>query len=75
MFQTTFRNIRQNNFGGLYIYCHSLFFLPELVSALRGLLEVVMALEHVGDAGVPAAAAAAKAARFCIALRPRNKRD
>lgn len=40
--------------------------LPELVSALSGLLDVVMALEHVGVACV-ALAAAAKAARFCIA--------
>lgn len=44
-------------------------FLPELVSALSGLLDVVMALEHVGVACVPVAAAA-KAARFCMALRP-----
>lgn len=41
---------------------------PELVSALNGLLDVVMALEPVGVACV--AVAAAKAARFCMALRP-----
>lgn len=46
-----------------------LLLLPELVSALRGLLDVVMALEPVGVACV-AVAAAAKAARFCMALRP-----
>lgn len=44
-------------------------FLPELVNALSGLVDVVMALEPVGVACV-AVAAAAKAARFCIALRP-----
>lgn len=44
-------------------------FLPELVSALSGLLDVVIALEPVTVACV-AVAAAAKAARFCMALRP-----
>lgn len=43
--------------------------LPELVSALSGLLDVVIALEPVAVACV-AVAAAAKAARFCMALRP-----
>lgn len=43
--------------------------LPELVSALSGLLDVVMALEPEAEACV-AVAAAAKAAKFCIALRP-----
>lgn len=43
--------------------------LPELVSALNGLLDVVMALDPVAVACV-AVAAAANAARFCIALRP-----
>lgn len=47
----------------LYVY------LPELVSALSGLLDVVMALEPDAVACV-AVAAAAKAAKFCIALRP-----
>lgn len=46
--------------------------LPELVSALRGLLDVVMALEPVGVACV-AVAAAAKAAKFCMALRPEKQ--
>lgn len=50
-------------------YCCCNIFLPELVSALSGLLDVVMALEPVGVACV-AVAAAAKAARFCMALRP-----
>lgn len=51
-------------------YCScDFFFLPELVSALSGLLDVVMALEPVGVACVTVAAAA-KAARFCMALRP-----
>lgn len=48
---------------------HIFFYLPELVSALNGLLDVVMALEPVAVACV-AVAAAANAARFCIALRP-----
>lgn len=46
--------------------------LPELVSALNGLLDVVMALEPVAVACV-AVAAAANAARFCIALRPERE--
>lgn len=54
-----------NNTAGVVL----VFLLPELVSALRGLLDVVMALEPVGVACV-ALAAAAKAARFCMALRP-----
>lgn len=41
--------------------------LPELVSALRGLLDVVMAPVAVAWVAV---AAAAKAARFCIGFRP-----
>lgn len=44
--------------------------LPELVSALRGLLDVVMA--PVAEAWV-AVAAAAKAARFCIGFRPNTQ--
>lgn len=42
---------------------------PELVSTLRGLLEVVRALLPVGVACV-ALAAAARAARFCMAFSP-----
>ena len=55
------------------MYCSWILFLPELVSALSGLLDVVMALEPVGVACV--AVAAAKAARFCIALRPDRHTD
>lgn len=46
---------------------HSVRLLPELVSALRGLLDVVMAPVAVAWVAV---AAAAKAARFCIGFRP-----
>jgi len=43
---------------------------PELVSMLRGLLDVVMALEPEDVAWVALAAAAASAAKFCMAFRP-----
>lgn len=46
-----------------------LFFLPEPVSALNGLLDVVMMLE-VEVVPCVAVAAAAKAARFCMEFRP-----
>lgn len=46
-----------------------LFFLPELVNAFNGLLDVVMMLEVEGVT-CDAATAAAKVARFCMVLRP-----
>ena len=46
---------------------------PELVSILSGLLDVVMALEPEDVACVAlAAAAAASAAKFCMAFRPKE---
>lgn len=52
-------------------YSYHFCYLPELVSALSGLLDVVIALEPVAVAvACVAVAAAAKAARFCIGLRP-----
>lgn len=55
--------------------CHFCY-LPELVSALSGLLDVVIALEPVAVAvACVALAAAAKAARFCIGLRPNTHKQ
>ena len=45
---------------------------PELVSILSGLLDVVMALEPEDVACVALAAAAASAAKFCMAFRPKE---
>lgn len=54
----------------LFVQLHR-HFLPELVNAVRGEVDVVKLLEPVGDACEPVAAAA-KAARYCMALRPKT---
>ena len=59
--------------GRICICKEFVFHLPELVRALSGLLDVVMALEPVAVACV-AVAAAAKAARFCMAFRPSTQK-